>query len=99
MKILLPNLNSIYFRSLELTGKKFGGSGTTPFYSSALMNLTIFGHFSQYSQGIDLTKTLVFMLKVLRRSNNLMQRMTSITPFIYKIDHLEVFSKNFEQIF
>jgi hypothetical protein len=49
------------------------------------MNLAIFCHFSQYvqSQGKELTKTLLFILKVLWCSNNLMQKMTSITPSIY----------------
>jgi hypothetical protein len=37
MKVLLPNLNDKNF--------KFGGSGITPFYFPALMNMAIFGHF------------------------------------------------------
>ena len=45
------------------------------------------GHFWPFftiqSQGIELTKTLLFILKVLWCSNNLMQKMTSITPSIY----------------
>ena len=51
-------------------------------------------HFLPFStiqcQGIELTKTLLFILKFLRCSNNLMQIMTSITPSIYKTIHQKV---------
>ena len=30
--------------------KKFGGSGITPSYIPALMNMAIFGHFSRYRE-------------------------------------------------
>ena len=50
-------------------------------------------------QGIELTKTLLFILKVLWFSNNLMQKMTSLTHSIYYIIHLEVFFKLFNRNF
>jgi hypothetical protein len=42
---------------------------------------------------------MLFILKVLWRSNNLMQKMTSLTPYIYEIIHLKVFLKHFAQNF
>ena len=45
MKISLPNLNDMDFRSTE---KKVEGSGITTSYFPALMKMVIFGHFSQY---------------------------------------------------
>ena len=99
MNISLPNLNDIDFRSLESTEKKFGGSGIIPSYFPALMNLAIFlPFFTIQSQGIELTKTLLFILKVLWCSNNLMQQMTSKTPSIFKIIHLKVFFKKMLEI-
>jgi len=50
--------------------------------------------FTIQSQGIKQTTTLLFILNVLWCKNNLMQKMTSITPFIYKIIHLKIFFKN-----
>ena len=41
--------------------------------------------FAIQSQGIEQTKIMLFILKVLWYSNNLMQKMTSITPSIYEI--------------
>ena len=73
-------LTPLDFRTSE---KKIGGSGITPSYFPALMNMTIFGH----------------ILKVLRCSNNLVQKMTSITPYIYETIHKKVFFKNFDQKF
>ena len=56
------------------------------------------GHFGPFftiqSQGIKQTTTLLFILNVLCCKNNLMQKMTSITPPIYKIIHLKIFFKN-----
>jgi hypothetical protein len=53
-------------------------------YSFLLSHPHELGHFWPFfiikSQGIELTKTLLFILKVLWCSNNLMQKMTSITP-------------------
>ena len=40
--------------------------------------------FTIQRQGIEQTTNLLFILKVLRWSNNLMQKMTSITPSIFK---------------
>ena len=48
MKILLPNLNDMAFQFIIINRKKFGGIGTTLSYCPALMNLAIFGHFSQF---------------------------------------------------
>ena len=48
MKISLPNLNDMGFQFIIINRKKFGGIGTTPSYCPTLMNLAIFGHFSQY---------------------------------------------------
>jgi hypothetical protein len=48
MKISLQNLNDMNFRSKESTEKKIGWSGITPSYFTAIMNMAIFGHFSQY---------------------------------------------------
>ena len=48
MKASLPNFNEKDFRSLESTEEKNGGSGITASYFPTLMNLTIFGHFSQF---------------------------------------------------
>ena len=36
------------FQIIRIDRKKFGGSGITPFYFLALINMAIFGHFSQY---------------------------------------------------
>ena len=46
--------------------------------------------FTIQRQGIEQTTNLLFILKVLRCSNNLMQEMTSITPSIYKTVHQKV---------
>ena len=44
--------------------KKNGGSGITSSYFSALMNIAIFGHFSQYwdNAGIEQTTDLLFIV-------------------------------------
>ena len=71
------------------------------------------GHFWLFftiqRQGLEQTTNLLFILKVLRCSNNLMQRMTSIIPiklFIRKyfskilnrnFDHCEGFSQNYQR--
>ena len=52
--------------------------------------------FTMQRQGIEQTTNLLFILKVLRCSNNLMQKMTSITPSIYKTIHQKVIFKNFD---
>ena len=49
--------------------------------------------FKIQSQGLEQSETLFLFWKILWFSNNLMQKMTSITHFIYKISHLEVFFK------
>ena len=92
----LPNLNG-----QRIYNKKFDGSGIAPDHFPALFKMVIFSPFSQYSYtggrgsiskqsyrsiGIEKTTTLLFILKVLQCSYNLMQKMTSITP-IYKISH------------
>ena len=84
MKISLPNLNDIDFRSLESTEKKIWWEWHYSFLLSRPYELGHFQPFStMHSQGIELTKTLLFILKVLWCSNNLMQKMTFITPSIY----------------
>ena len=55
--------------------------------------------FTVQSQGIEQTKTLLFILKVLWCSIYLMQKMTSVAPSIYEIIYLKVFLKNFAQQF
>ena len=55
--------------------------------------------FTIQSQGIKQTTTLLFILNALGCKNNLMQNMTSITPFIYEIIHLKLFFKTFAQNF
>ena len=79
------------FQITRINRKKFDGSGTTPSYFPALMNLAILGHFSQ-SQGIKMTKTLLFILKFLWCSNNLMQKNDFYNP-LYLLNYL------FESIF
>ena len=77
LEIALPNLNDMDFRSQETTERSLVcGNGITPSYFPALMKMVIF-------HNTELTKTLIFILKVLWCSNNLMQKMTSITPSIY----------------
>ena len=53
------------FQIIKINRKKFGESGITPSYFPTLMNMTIFGHFSQYTwrQGIKQTTNLPFILK------------------------------------
>ena len=58
--------------------------------------------FTIQSQGIEQTKPmkpLIFILKFLWCSNNMMKKMTSITPSIYEIHCLEVFFKIFTSKF
>ena len=50
--------------------------------------------FTMQSQVIKQTTTLLFILNILCCKNNLMQKMTSITPSIHKIIHLKIFFKN-----
>ena len=59
----------------------------------------IWPFFTIQRQGLGQTINLIFILKVLRCSNNLMQKMTSITPSIYKTIHQKVIFKNFDQKF
>ena len=69
-------------------------------YSFLLSRPHELDHFLPFStiqyQGIELTKTLLFILKVLRCRNNLMQRMTSITPSTYETIRQKVFFKHFD---
>jgi hypothetical protein len=70
-------------------------------YSFLLSRPHELGHFLPFftiqSQGIEQAKTMLFILKVLWCSNNLKQKMTSITPSIYYFIHLKAFFKNFAQ--
>ena len=88
---------------MAINRKKFGRSGITPFYFPVrvLIKIVILGHFSQYRrQGIEQTTILLFILKVLGCSNNLMQKMTSILPFpSMKLSIRKYFSKILDQKF
>jgi hypothetical protein len=72
-------------------------------YSFLLYRHYEHGHFWPFftiqRQGIEKTRNLLFILKVLRCSNNLIQGMTSTTPSTYKNIYQKVFFKNFEHKF
>ena len=81
MKISLPNLNDIDFRSSESTEKIWWEWH----YSFLLSRPHEHGHFWPFFtiqiQGIEQTTNLLFILKVLRCSNNLMQKNDFYNPF------------------
>jgi hypothetical protein len=70
-----------------------------PIYFPALMKMVILAIFTIQSHGIEQTKTMLFILKVLWCSNYLMQKLTSTTPSINEIIHLQEFFKKFGQKF
>ena len=76
--------------------KKIGCSGIASSYFPALMYMAIFHNSEPRGRK---TTTMLFMLKVLWYSNNLMQTMTSITSSIHEVIHFKVFFKNFVQNF
>ena len=101
MKVSLPNLNDKNFRSKKSTKKLVGVALLLPIFPHSWT--WPFGHFWPFltiqTQGIEQTTTILFILKVLWCSNNLMQKMTSMTLSIYEIIHLKVFFKNFAHKF
>ena len=100
MKISLPNFDGMVSDHKNQQKKSLVGVALcSPSYFPALMNLAIFAIFHNTDPRIELTKTLLFILKVLWCSNNLMQKMTSTNHSIYEIVHLQVFFKNFAQKF
>ena len=96
MKISLPNLNDMVLRSQESTEKSLMGVALLlPTFPPSWKWSFLVVFFTTQIQGIEQNIPLHFTLKVLWFSNNMMQKMTSITPSIYKISHLKVFFKNF----
>jgi hypothetical protein len=74
--------------------------GITPSHFPVLMNMAIFGHFFLiHSQGIEQTKNILFICFYLWCSNNLKQKLTSITLSINEINHLKVLFKTLLNIF
>ena len=87
------------FRSLELTEKSLVGVAlllSTFSHSLTWLFLAIF-HNTEPRDRTD--KNHDFILKILLCSNNLIQKMTSITPSISENIHLKVFFKKFAQNF